>query len=199
MENENQRVAITKRLLKNALIRLTKDCSLDKITISQLCREAGINRATFYRHYEMPRDVMAEMERELFNTLRKQIKSPTSTEDVYRFLEDVCQFMADNSDTLRALVLSNSDDVFVSILNEIYEEIIAEVAGMDMFRKYDADGMKIFSLYCSGGSYFLLRHWLLGELEKTPQEIAAMAYSLMVDINWRDVVVQLSAGKLVQA
>ena len=59
---ENQRITLTKRLLQEALFRLLEQMPLDKISITQLCTEAGINRATFYRHYETPSDMLLQMQ-----------------------------------------------------------------------------------------------------------------------------------------
>ncbi len=41
----------TKRLLTEALVALSAHKSMLKIAVSELSHEAGINRATFYRHY----------------------------------------------------------------------------------------------------------------------------------------------------
>ncbi len=41
----------TKRLLTEALVALSARKSMLKIAVSELSHEAGINRATFYRHY----------------------------------------------------------------------------------------------------------------------------------------------------
>ena len=47
---------MTKRMLKEWLLR-----PLDNIHVNELCRESGINRATFYRHYETPQDVLVSL------------------------------------------------------------------------------------------------------------------------------------------
>jgi len=52
---ENQRVQLTKRLLKEALMKLLEEKPLEQINVSELCRVADINRATFYKHYAIPR------------------------------------------------------------------------------------------------------------------------------------------------
>ena len=49
---ENQRITLTKKLLQEGLLRLLETKRLDKISVTELCREAGINRATFYNHYD---------------------------------------------------------------------------------------------------------------------------------------------------
>ncbi len=50
----NMRVAVTKRMLKEGLLRCLETKDLEEITISELCKEAGINRATFYKHFNTP-------------------------------------------------------------------------------------------------------------------------------------------------
>ena len=49
---DDQRTALTKRLLREGLLRLLSKTDLNKISVTQLCIESGINRATFYRHYD---------------------------------------------------------------------------------------------------------------------------------------------------
>ncbi|SFD81182.1 regulatory protein, tetR family [Paenibacillus catalpae] len=50
--NENDlRIVKTKRALHQALLALLKKQTLESISVSMLCREAGVNRGTFYLHY----------------------------------------------------------------------------------------------------------------------------------------------------
>lgn len=193
MEKENQRITLTKKLLKDGLLRLAKKKSIEKISVLELCRESGINRATFYRHYESPRDVLVEMERELFAQIKERIRKPVSMPDVERYLVEVCLFLEDNARTLELLILNNSDTLFVSVLEELCNEVIYEVANLNLFRNYDPESLEILALYYSGGSYFILRKWLLGELKKTPQQIAAMGYRLLAEVDWKDAMEQLGA------
>lgn len=58
---DDQRIALTKRLLREGLLRLLSKTDLNKISVTQLCIESGINRATFYRHYEEPRDILNDI------------------------------------------------------------------------------------------------------------------------------------------
>ena len=47
MQKENQRVMLTKQLLKESLIYLMKKKEIQKVSVSELCHNAGINRVTF--------------------------------------------------------------------------------------------------------------------------------------------------------
>ncbi|MNI09776.1 hypothetical protein D3C73_628610 [compost metagenome] len=51
--NENDlRVVKTKKALQQALLALLKTRTLESISVSTLCREAVVNRGTFYLHYK---------------------------------------------------------------------------------------------------------------------------------------------------
>ncbi|WP_231392051.1 TetR/AcrR family transcriptional regulator [Paenibacillus sp. HGH0039] len=51
MNETDLRVIKTKKALHQALLALLKTQSLEAITVSALCREAAVNRGTFYLHY----------------------------------------------------------------------------------------------------------------------------------------------------
>ena len=59
------RVQKTKERLKSALLSLLEEKSIDRITISEICRVSGINRNTFYQHYTDIHDLLSEIEGEL--------------------------------------------------------------------------------------------------------------------------------------
>lgn len=58
MNNKDPRIARTLREIDNAIIRLLKVSSWQDITIERICREAGINRSTFYKHYTNKADLL---------------------------------------------------------------------------------------------------------------------------------------------
>ena len=61
-KKENQRIALTKRLLKESLLQLMEEKNIQNITVSELCERSEINRSTFYNHYGCPADVLKEIE-----------------------------------------------------------------------------------------------------------------------------------------
>ena len=56
-KRENQRIMLSKRLIKESLTRLLASESIHKISVRMLCEEAGINRSTFYKYYGSQYDV----------------------------------------------------------------------------------------------------------------------------------------------
>lgn len=51
---------LTAEKMDNALLSLLEKKSFEYITVKELCTEAGVNRSTFYLHYENTRDVLNE-------------------------------------------------------------------------------------------------------------------------------------------
>lgn len=71
---EDKRVRRTKRVVRDALLRLIQDKPVSQVTTTELCREADINRNTFYAHYATPEDVLAEIEEELLAELAAMLE-----------------------------------------------------------------------------------------------------------------------------
>ena len=184
MEKENQRIVITKRMLKESMLRLLNEKELDKINVTELCREAGINRATFYRHYEIPRDVLIEIEKDLYYDLRRTVRIPHSQKEIEETIELVCNYLEQHMDLLRTIIQNNTDTDFVVFINSIYEEIWCEIGSTGTLDRLTDEDRKLLMLYSAGGSYFILRHWLMGNIHKSAKQIASYMYEILNKTDW---------------
>lgn len=61
---ETRRVRLTKRLMKDALLELMEEKPFAKISVTELCERADVNRSTFYAHYDDTAALLAELEDE---------------------------------------------------------------------------------------------------------------------------------------
>lgn len=50
----------TALLMDEALIRLLEVKDYEYITVKEICEKAGVNRSTFYLHYETVNDLLSE-------------------------------------------------------------------------------------------------------------------------------------------
>lgn len=174
MAELNQRVAVTKRMLKEGLIRLLKEKPLDKVNITELCQEAGINRTTFYRYYELPKDVLTEMQSDFFHETFEHFKKPLTISDVERFF--VCLY--EHAELVKLFFQYNSDtdwaDIFTNIYNSFPEKQMTKA-----FQNMDEISAKLLSAYLAGGTYFLARQWIMEDTSMQPKEVAAIALSIL--------------------
>ena len=173
---DDQRIALTKRLLREGLLRLLSKTDLNKISVTQLCIESGINRATFYRHYEEPRDILNDIKYEIFQEIATYTEKVASKGDTRKWLELACCYFYEHSDILKILFRYRTDDDFVLFLNERFNEQYPNLINKGYFTDVDDDTMRLGTFYYAGGIYYILRQWLTEPINKTPQE-GAFAYS----------------------
>ena len=76
---------------------------MDKITVTELCEEAGINRATFYRHYSVPVDVLIDIEEDLTKGAEMYLL-PISESGHGEMILSLCRFIYENSGIIKTLI-----------------------------------------------------------------------------------------------
>ena len=174
----NQRIALTKRLLQEALIRLLEKKPLDKITVTELCSEAGINRATFYRHYNIPRDVLLDMETQFNENLNTALDAISGT-DVTGYMNELMTYLSNHVDLVKIFLENNSADDFMRQLNKMFDNFLNGNNNFSLLSDADAKSVKLIKTYITGGGYYMLRQWLLEDIQKTPEEIAGLVLKLV--------------------
>ena len=57
---KDRRITKTRKSIQNAYLNLLRQKGTEKITISDIAREADIDRKTFYLHYDSTEDIIRE-------------------------------------------------------------------------------------------------------------------------------------------
>jgi len=171
---DDQRVALTKRLLKEGLLRLMEHKPIEKIAVAELCTESGINRATFYRHYELPKDVLLEIDHELIDGLHFETWDINNAQDIAHYSEFVLTYMEQHASLLRILLQNHSDESLTQMINEFCDIIFRIKTKHKAVSTLDTDSARLLSAYTVGGIYYLLREWLVMGVQKTPHELSEL-------------------------
>lgn len=184
---ENQRVAVTKRMLKEGMLRLLAEKPLEKIHVNELCRESGINRATFYRHYETPSDVLAELEMDITGELLLNIsrQKPKNLQEAKKLLETLCTHVYNHAAVFKILFRSNSDEDMRHKLMVFYQQLWELRKDEPQFASADQETIMLIITLMGGGCYCLLRYWIMYDVPKTPEEIAAILCNI---VRWPEAV-----------
>lgn len=176
---ENRRTLRTKQKIREGLLSLLEKKALDEIPVTALCREAGINRATFYNHYTSPQAVLNDIEEKLAAEVRQKAAKPTSIEEAEPLLETICTLLYENAPVVRVLIRCKADGNFLQVLDDFYRHLLDMKNEIQKLRTLDEESLSLVSAFMGSGCYFLIRHWLLEENSKTPREVAALAYRLI--------------------
>lgn len=99
----DRRVRYTRMVLKQALLSLMLERPITRITVTEICERAEVNRATFYAHYADPYDLLARIENELFESIRRSIAGGLSSGSLRRILTDICSSIRENGALCRVI------------------------------------------------------------------------------------------------
>ncbi|WP_421017157.1 TetR/AcrR family transcriptional regulator [Furfurilactobacillus cerevisiae] len=111
------RIKKTKLALRAALFTLLQKKPITKISVASLCRQAKINRRTFYIHYEKITDIFEEYEFYLSQQVQQTLSTPTPNPQRIVLLFD--HILMSNFDGFRALCLNDKHHVLVNDLKDM--------------------------------------------------------------------------------
>ncbi len=167
----NQRVAITKKLLKTSLTELLQTQSIYQISIRELCLRAGINRSTFYKYYGSQFDLLSEMEQDLLQNVETTLDSRRDYSE--NILEQVMEYLEANIDFIRLLLNSNVDPQFPEKILSL--EPIRRMTG-DLRPGLPEEESEYYYCFILHGAYEMVHRWINKEKRERPAQIASMIH-----------------------
>lgn len=168
-----------------ALIALLAEKPFEYISISEVCKRAGVNRSTFYLHYENICELLEETARYLiddflsyfsidtapFGTQLAQSEPEELIFITQEYLRPYLTYIRDNADVFStALGHINSfgfDDVFERLFQNILDPILERF-------HYPARDRKYVILFYLNGINALIGEWLKEGCERSIDEMAQL-------------------------
>jgi AcrR family transcriptional regulator len=170
-QKTDRRILYTKMFLRESLLELMREKPISKITPTELCRRAGINRNTFYTHYQSTEDLLSGIEEELYGKVRGSLERLGSGLGTRALLAEICVAIAENFDLSRILLSENGDTHFLERLITLAHDqtmLSWRVAGI----RADAELLEILYTYSVNGSVAVIREWVRQGMPQPPQTIA---------------------------
>jgi len=156
----------TERAIAAALKKLLQQKPLNKITISDLANECGINRMTFYYHFKDIYDLIEWMVNEMTTKALEGNRNVQSWQQgtlnvLYAMLEDKTFFMGIYHSLSREQFETYLYNVLYSLLRGAVEQVAADMHVADEDRKFIAD----FYKYAFSG---MLLEWVGSGMKADP-------------------------------
>ncbi|MBQ7005204.1 MAG: TetR/AcrR family transcriptional regulator [Clostridia bacterium] len=166
-----------------ALISLLKKKPFEYITVSEICKTAGVNRSTFYLHYETVGDLLNETVRYLLNDFlsyfsegKKEIAFNLTDCDLNElificdeYLTPYLSYIKDNKHIFATVLEHNkifgSDEVYRRMFKSIFNPI------MDRFN-YPAEDRQYVIMYYLNGINAIVNEWLKNDCKKPIGDIS---------------------------
>ena len=178
VKKTDARVRYTKLMIRNSFVALLKEKPLAKVTVTEICANAGINRATFYAHYKDPSDLMNCLENELLENIVDILNESISSgeEELRRILPIILNFMKSEADICTVLMSDLSSGSFVnSCLELIKSRFVSHWTNHSSLTERLAD--RLFT-YGAMGRVGILTQWLTEGCQETPEYMAELIIRL---------------------
>ncbi len=166
---ENQRIRLSKAMLKAGLLKLLKEKPLGQITVHELCIVSQINRTTFYKYYGSQTELLNEIESDFLNQLDESLQEIITQNSNALLL--VLQYLYEQRELFCILTRSVpvqefSSHVFsVPNIRVIFQNMIDE-------SNYSDTEVKYIRRFVFEGAFSVIYGWLNSEDPEPAAEIA---------------------------
>ena len=166
----DRRTEYTKRVIREAVFKLSKKRSLSDITVKEICEEADVNRATFYRNYLDIFDLYEKIEEDLS---REALKDEEPGKNRYRIFEIIYKNKAFYRDYFELRLSSGLLRNTVKVLFEQLRELTKKRG------TYDEAQFEISFQYNYNGIVGAVKDWLVKGCPGEPKEFADIVYGFV--------------------
>jgi len=166
----DRRVKYTEMVLKQTLIALLADKPITKITTTEICALADVNRGTFYSHFTDQYHLLRQIQDDFAADVRQlQAKRQADQLTTTAMLTELAEYFHQQLPLCRVLfTTSGGDDLIAGLIRQAYGEFL------DSWRDQGLSSGDVELLYSfiSHGAAAVLRHWLLSGSPESPSQVA---------------------------
>ncbi len=118
----------SKKLIKNAFSELLQKKDVDKITVTEIVNLAGLNRGTFYAHYNNTVDVLEEIEKDVSEQILYFFSSYKDSimENPTPFLRNIAKFLQKDYDFYKRLICAKVGEHFLDRIKAFFIKMVIE-------------------------------------------------------------------------
>lgn len=172
------RVRYTKMMIRNSFIALLRTKPLAKITVTEICAGAGINRATFYAHYSDPYELLRRIQTEMMDDVLSGLRGPVASDDpdLRAILSGIFEYIRQNADVCELLLSDGGDEGFMAQVVEMLQlRFLTEWEKRGSISREDAEYLYTYAAIGSAG---LIKKWLSDGMKKSPAQMAEIVIKL---------------------
>lgn len=171
-EKADHRVRYTKMVIKNSLLELMRERSISKVTVTDICKKANINRNTFYSHYANQFELLSNIEDELYEEIRQVVEHTMNLEASEKLSYEICKYIKANRNICEVLFSENGDKDFLERILYISHDF-----NIEKWKKEEKHiDQKLFDnwyTFTAYGSMAVIKKWVKSGMKESPSKIAA--------------------------
>lgn len=163
----------TTDLLYIALMDLMKTKNLNSISITELCKKAGVSRMTFYRYHDILEDVILEYIDQIFNNYFDLVAKTESINN-YNITRLFFKCFREEKTLIINLMNSNVSQILLEKCNNYLFTLTSRIVGEKLYEKQKENYIVKFIV---GGFFNTLIEWTLNDMNESDEYMADILYT----------------------
>lgn len=163
----DRRIQYTKKVIKETCIELLSEKDITKLSVSELCKKADINRATFYRYYLDIFDLLSKIEDEFVEELKNSYKDYNIKDnELNDYILALLKTCLNNKKLVKILFYSKNNITFLdAILDDAYlrfkDKWKSEVTNLD------EKNIEYATVYIFNGTLGIVNYWIQNDFNES--------------------------------
>lgn len=156
---------LSQESIMDATIQLFSSDRFQDITVTDICKKAGVARVTFYKYYHSVDDVLTTIFEETFIANYKKLSNPQSLENTTVLLTFLLESIYFSPAFVNNLVNCNMSYILLNVF-----DIIAKI--LLSYQNLNPEILKLQRLFIAGGIYNVFIEWIRDDSKTSIQELA---------------------------
>ena len=178
-KSEYRSAVRSRKRIHMALADLLQEKPLDKITVTDVVRRAGINRGTFYAHFSDIPDVIHHASEELFSHLRQTaFEAPVKPEEIpHVLLQSLQKILESEFDFCQTVMTSGAAQVMIEQMTQLCLDYL--LGHEEKFGFGSSQHYALAIRFCAGGMANLYHDWFCGRIPLTLEQLTQQMEQLL--------------------
>ena len=178
------RVQRTRNLIVEALIELTIQKGFAAVTVQDIVKRAGINRTTFYRHYQDKFDLLDQYVEAVYQLPDNPLEPGSlagegpAAEKMVLGLTRMLEHVRRHAEFFRVMLGKNGDPTFADKIRLYIQKRLHRTLTEALLS--DENSADLYLSYVSSGSVGVLSWWLEHETPYSPEQLVAILSRFIV-------------------
>lgn len=170
----NIRFQVTDQKIRKVFLEELEKNGIEKVSVSTICQKVGINRSSFYAHFEDVYDILdhlsEDLGREVYEMFRKADASTPAKmfgkEELTAYLDYIFQYKSYFRIYFQAIPLERLGGSFERTFSElIFPNLI-------LLGESDPSVGHLHFTFFKAGFFAVIKQWLVDDCQKSPGEVA---------------------------
>ena len=170
---EDMRIVRTRKHLSTTITKMMQSQSLEKISVIDICKEAIVNRATFYAHFEDKYHLLSyaleELKDEIFASLNENLKADNELDLVLEITYATFNFVKDHKGNIASLLAHNRNEKVIQTIKDSLSKTVKQQL-QKFHSTYPSNVPLTLTSVAYAGALVDLCLWYLDNSEKFTEE-----------------------------